>query len=63
LNAIEDYENLKKEEEVVSEQRMMKPSDLKGLRKQVFVNPRQHKLRNNIEQLMIELKKIKALDP
>ena len=36
---------------------------MKGLRQQVFVNPRQAKLRKNVENLMDELKKIKAIDP
>ena len=41
----------------------VKPGDLKGMKEQVFVNPRQARLRKNINKLMVELKKIKAIDP
>ena len=63
LNTIQEYEELKHAEKVEFQEKQLKPSDLQGLRDQLFVNPRQFKLRQNIEQLMVELKKIKAMDP
>eukprot|EP00347_Sterkiella_histriomuscorum_P002805 403366736 len=63
LNAIEEYEQQKQIENIVHQNKQIKAADLKGLRQQVFVNPRQAKLRKNVENLMDELKKIKAIDP
>ncbi len=45
LNAIQEYEELKHIEKKEFQEKQIKSSDLKGLRDQLFVNPRQFKLR------------------
>ncbi|CDW74986.1 UNKNOWN [Stylonychia lemnae] len=63
LNAIENYQLGQQMQQQEYLNKQLKETDLKGLRQQVFVNPRQTKLRKNIEMLMGELKNIKAIDP
>jgi hypothetical protein len=46
-----------------SHERKLNPSRMKNSREQVFVNPRQAKLRKNIHKLLDELYKIKSVDP